>query len=1007
VGNTGTEALSACIGKKLAAESNGLKAGYEDQFEAMHLVSNLEHRQLDVAAKLFEARHEKGFTAVEGGTLWSIRPESNSADDQAGDASAGITLPDELGHLLNVVNERQAEFDRASQQIESLRVQLFSDWYKYMLCAYPPNDVGDSYPDIDEVATYIRGTHERKDGEKVDGNIASLASLEENLDAKNHLKLALDEAINKLQASLNLLNQVGSNSLRQPQTIYRLKQVSGPRYWEPTEPAILIEGTVATPSKRHGQDGRETDGLLETQWLADVSLADLSTDGMRRKVREKISNMALTPGGNFAFDPWKGQPWNPFLLEWQVEVFPVEHHSNIDPTTGHYQEDFIVANYELAENDVDLTLKSGQGKTTKAANMYSGRSILTPHAKAQLAQQVDTYIFKEVFPLYYKTKGPNAKGLKSKNVPMPRWGRDDLLKQITEVEEWYMGPEESPLLKVQKRQEDPGLTAFRGRRQLALPDSQSLSQSLSGFNDALLMHKQTPQLAVEDPLGFKDYLGFAKSVSDTVDKSIYSAPEPLNDFNPIRSGAMKIHQLRLVDTFGQVKKLDAKKLLTSEPLSGASDNTLVSLPPRLVQPARVNFRWLAADRNEQEMNDHPATTPICGWVLANHLDDSLMIYDNRGKALGSLVKKNVVTWLSAPGGGGARVIDDIANPHLKKMVKTIHGLGAGFLDSFITAIDSAVKNIEPENFTQHQDLALLMGRPLALVRASVNLEVKGLPVTHQGWNEFRQNMKENTRRDNGFSSVKFPIRIGEYRQFNDGTVGYWREDGKGEYEGKVFFAPQTDETGKITDSHVKTHKSPEAMVFYQTVKANPQILSLLIDPRGVVHATTGILPVKAINIPPDQYSAALQAIEITFLSTPIITDAGKIHLPLPEEAGYQWSWLQQDDERNTWSEVSSRGLVRKEDFVVFGAAATDVWTELMGQEWIKLIDQKDPTRASVSAKDERKLLVRHKDKTAQIEDILDRAHIGPVNLAAKFSGPQEIREGWLKLSAAKDVQRKP
>jgi hypothetical protein len=92
---------------------------------------------------------------------------------------------------------------------------------------------------------------------------------------------------------------------------------------------------------------------------------------------------------------------------------------------------------------------------------------------------------------------------------------------------------------------------------------------------------------------------------------------------------------------------------------------------------------------------------------------------------------------------------------------------------------------------------------------------------------------------------------------------------------------------------------------------------------------------------------------------------------------------------------------------VFGADAAEVWSELIGKEWIKLIDQKEPTRASVTAKDERKLLVRHTDKTAQIEDMLDRAHIGPVNLAAKFSGPQEIREGWLKLSAAENVQRNP
>ncbi|HEU5091173.1 MAG TPA: hypothetical protein VFT30_00720, partial [Nitrospira sp.] len=180
----------------------------------------------------------------------------------------------------------------------------------------------------------------------------------------------------------------------------------------------------------------------------------------------------------------------------------------------------------------------------------------------------------------------------------------------------------------------------------------------------------------------------------------------------------------------------------------------------------------------------------------------------------------------------------------------------------------------------------------------------------------------------------------------------------------------------------------------------PQILSLLIDPRGSVHATSGIVPVKAINIPPDQYGAALQSIEITFLNAPIITDAGKIHLPLPEEAGYQWSWLH--DNRGKWSEVSSRGVVRKETFAVeFESKATDVWNELLELGWIEL-DKDDPVRAFVTEKDKRgsSTLNRFKELTERIEDVLDRAHIGPVNLAAKFTGPQEIREGWLKLSTA-------
>jgi hypothetical protein len=60
------------------------------------------------------------------------------------------------------------------------------------------------------------------------------------------------------------------------------------------------------------------------------------------------------------------------------------------------------------------------------------------------------------------------------------------------------------------------------------------------------------------------------------------------------------------------------------------------------------------------------------------------------------------------------------------------------------------------------------------------------------------------------------------------------------------------------------------------------------------------------------------------------------------------------------------------------------------------------TRASVTPKEKRKHaeLTKFKDEATKIEDILDRAHIGPLELAAKFSAPQEVREGWLKLSAA-------
>ena len=993
IGNTGTEALSACLTQKLS----GKKEVVEDHLEAMHLSATLAHRQLDVGPKFSEARHEKGFTAVSGGTLWTVQAESDARSSaDVTDIPAQITLPPKLGSLLNILNKQQSEYDRAWQQIESERTQLFSDWYKYMLCAYPPEDTRDVYPDVDEVARYIA-----KQIASLETRIAHAGRIEVNEDkgrvvatvvsarAGSHsIAAGLAKAINNLQAFID--DQADSSA-------YKLKQTSGPRYWQPTEPSIVLEGELAEASTRHGHDaaGKE---LLKTQlWVVTDETIDPLDQNWREKIRKKIGELADPK--HFAFPTWNGQPWNPLLLEWIVEVSPLANKSNIDPSTGRFNENFITDNYQLAENDVDLSLK-GKGETTSAANLYSGRSILTPHAATQLVNQTEDHLEREVLPQFYRET----------NVPMSADSRSFLRKNVGGIEKWYRDRAKSAGLLAANPDEnrDPNLTAFGVLS--AIKSTNSLSQSLSGFNDALLMHKQTPQLHIADPLGFDDYQSFAELVGIAVSNSIYSAPTPQNDFNPIRTGMMKIHRLRLIDTFGQIKDLDVSKILVSDPLDDGTAKPVVSLPPRLMQPARINFRWLAADADEEEMNDHPATTPICGWVLANHLDNSLMVYDNSGKALGSLVKKDTgPKWVSAPGGLGVDSIARIANRYLRNIVQTIlewDSDGSNFLYDFITALDSAVKNIEPENFTHHQDLALLMGRPLALVRASVNLELKGLPANHQGWNEFRQSLQRDRRDDNGFTRVRFPIRIGEYRQFNDGTVGYWKEkDGK--YEDDAFFAPQSDKKVMFKGSgHLKTHQT-DPMVFYQTIVSPPQTLTLLIDPRGLVHATTGIVPAKAINIPPDQYSAALQAIEITFLNAPVLTDAGKIHLPLPDEPGYQWSWLHQDL-HHTWSEVSSRGLVRKQVFVEnFASEADAIWSELRTHGWIELIDKRDETRASVTARDKRanpSLSDSLKEKTDKIEDLLDRAHIGPVDPTAKFSGQQEIREGWLKLSPAPDAQ---
>ena len=71
-----------------------------------------------------------------------------------------------------------------------------------------------------------------------------------------------------------------------------------------------------------------------------------------------------------------------------------------------------------------------------------------------------------------------------------------------------------------------------------------------------------------------------------------------------------------------------------------------------------------------------------------------------------------------------------------------------------------------------------------------------------------------------------------------------------------------------------------------TIHLRPQqrvMLTLLIDPRGAVHVTPGILPRKRIELMREHVAAALDAITLTFRVGPVLTDPETIRMPLPAE----------------------------------------------------------------------------------------------------------------------------
>lgn len=1192
VGNTSTEALSAYLAREIDPNN---KAIIEDQLECLHLFAGLEHRQLDIGPKFEEARHESGFSAVNAGILWTIRYETDSdrkADAAKSNAQAEVTLPEEIGLALNNLNLKQQQYDRAWNEIESLQHRIFADWYKYILCAYPPDDSRDDYPDIDEVKHYIelkginplnqklQGTGElrllidpttqnlvlRRDGE---GNVITAAAASEANSIASELAAAINELLDNLdkynqelkdsllediildsvdnhsdilhgsptvaaegplgnclsfdgendyiqlsglsevkavslwlnipsqqqsgerylldapglengQVAANIEdinNQIsnigagwnlmyadgtevgkrvgdlplwqeipkdrwvhiyleartafngdiyitsdrnGQNKLKAKIAVVRvynrdlteeeierdrsntielnyiLKRVPSPRYWEPNDPAILIEGDAAQFTERHGSDGRLHDeDLLECQSYensSNTAIADLIAD-YDNTIGQKIDELESENSDRIAFSIWTNQPWHPFLLEWEVEVLPMKHQSNLQPDTRAYDRDFILNNYDLEENATDLSVKLGRSPTI-AANVYSGSAIVTPHAGIKLDEELEGYLQqknvlddKSVMEQYFADTGETPS--------------EDYLSQpgnIEKVKTWYEEKYFSESTTPEEKAKDPIYTAVRAYQ--LLQNSHSFAQALGGFNAGLLMHKQTMQLRIDDPLGFEEYKSFAERVRLAVGDRNRIAPVPLNDFNPIRSGMTAILRLRLMDTFGQVKAdLDPRQLVVTEKMTPPPGYILPTgrdwlfLAPRLVQPSRLNFRWLSASQGEQESNSHPATSPICGWLLPNNLDNSLMVYDGLGNALGSVDRE--AKWEPAPGSNVQVQLRDIANPYLRKVVDRlsvelsdtdeVKTRKRDFINNLITVIDSSMEDIEPENFAQHQDLALLMGSPIAVTRASLNLELQGLPSINHGWNEFRQDLTRDERDTDNFTQVQFPIRIGEYRQLNDGTIGYWQEGEDGSLS-EDFYAAHNYE---VEDAQITTEN------LYQSVGDRPHNLTLLMDPRGKVHATSGVLPCKAIDLPPDYYTQALNNIEITFLSVPILAEAYQIKLPLPKEAGYAWSWLEKN--RYTWQEISTIGKIRKEVILAEFEDGEEVWERLIQQGWIVELDL---IQAQVVPNDQRtdaSLGEDMQDKEPKIERILARSHIGAVNTNATFGDTHEIREGWLKL----------
>lgn len=988
VGNSPTEALAAYLAHQLSDNPED-RLIIEEQLEALELSDRFLGQELDVGPSFDRERHQTGFSGESAGSVWRVTPGGNTfsrADARDSQAQEQTTLPPIIADQLNILNLRQQEYDRALAKIGMIREQLYADWHKYMLARYvygddennyvlPTDDLLKDFIDLDEedqgkyngcsISDLEQAIAETGTLTMTTGDEEEVTGADAGSSAPDSIAARLAEAINDTVTTLNdfnnALRQLLSDQKNPSQLRYLLAIESAPGYWEANEPVILMTGDAVKYGNRHGGDGRlHPRGLLECQVLTEAIDMQRLPEATLEVLKAKLDALEPVEGEKIGFKDWSEQPWHPFLLHWAVKFFPVEHSSG--KSDGPYEPDLLQNNYQLLVNEADLLLQEGaHDNFIDSAEPYEGACILTPSANTLLQRQIELYLTKVLLPGYpgydesalppvlppSYPRDPDSQGAEnSQNYFSLHW---------QEVKTWY--EDELADTSEEDKVKDPIYTALRAYELLQSLDC--LAQGLGGFNDALLTYKREMQLEVKDPLAVSENQGFHQRVREVLAQaeipgSLLRGPLIFNPFNPWRTGALNISGLRIIDTFGRVKDVvdladdETVEVVTTAAMTPPlATNRQVYLPPRLAQQARLNFQWMSASQGEMETNDHPATTPVCGWVVPNYLDNSLMVYKTHGQSLGMVqVRGGRPQWLPMPGRDSRPEIEEVKseiNPYLGQLLDYLVNVqnNESFFIDFLTAANTALESIEPDNYAQHQSIALMTGRPLALVRARVNLELKGPPSISQNhadtWVDVNADLEDTdtiqSRVSHDFAKVKLPIRIGDYRQLNDALVGYWIEASDNTYQDGMFYAPQGI---YVPNQNIKTlfenqgDETPDTPInLEQTLEPETaQTLAILMDPRGKINATCGFLPARTIIVPPEQYAKALQSIEVTFLSAPIIgsPDRDRLQISLPTDADYTWSWLVKEGEE--WSETTTIGQ--------FDATANFAETNKIHEGWLKL-----------------------------------------------------------------------
>jgi len=909
LGNTTAEAVSALIQQVVQEQDPDLPRGLvEPLLDAVQYgaISDFTAADGGGTVKLEERMHTKSLMAKGGGTSYSLSPAGANGTQRAAPLSG--TLPEGAAAALASLNAAQADADQLAQQLDSVQDAIAYTWQKRAWLSvtefpsqkWPPWEKQPKQPD---------DASKLKDGATTLLTNVLLPTAAEIAGVGVAAQGAATGALGELDSALG------------PQSAYTVAAAPSPSFYEPNAPVVALGGAAIQTSLDHGADGRFDAGNLQcrtpNQVITELDFSETTTitasqlsplmspalfppatllDNLPDEITDLITETMLRSkdimtglsqkfalSGTGTIPPNSGlaapspvadvawtQSWIPLFLLFAYDWFP----SSTTPEaalSGWQLTDAARTPWQVtdATGATDWQWTGPLPTVTSSATTIQNRVLINPSATVDLAARVADLA--------------NADGLS----PQVSQALSDISTQLK------------------------GLTI--------------VAQALTGLNSEICsLHPclQLPALPLSDTL--------APTVQSAWGAGPTAAPRPATELLcPIRAGHLQLLQLYLVDAFGQAQPIllngprpgvtgpFLSQSLT--PLNGSSDSTMAELPVRISQASRLRLEW----------DDSAASgTPIAGWLLVNQMDKSLMIYDAGGNPLGALQLIGSaasstgagVRWIAPPGINAALgATPALADPDLQAFVAELLALGAAGsegLQALLTVCDESMWTINPLGGWQDQNLGVLIGRPLALARARLSLELSGLPAVDQSWKAFNTAIASapppgtapldawiEIFGQSGAETVQFPVLLGDTRQLADGLIGYFIAAGTETFALDTLYLAQDalitsfstlgfgDQT-YVTPSPTLPLTDPTAANVTLALGGPAARVLCLLDPRGAIHARTGILPMQKLTLPADAVSAALSTMAFTFVGGPVLRDPERLTLPTPAARG-DWAWLSQ------------------------------------------------------------------------------------------------------------------